>query len=557
MHNVYATKIETLQDCGGGCSFFFDVIAPLWEGATHEPRPLHRLCTLMRKMGARSFLAEELAAFSELTEEESAATIRCKNAVRAKAVRLTFFRSLPGSLSWHDLADGDLLGYAVVVTLTLPNGTVRKYVLESVVRAPTQWVKADGELETPFLATNYYVHCCRPFRTTIGTNLDSRVFEIVGTFFCQQNNLTHVCGHAALRAAINSAPFFRGEKLTNTKINQILGIDHELRKVGEYDEPEPDESDDSPSRGLNAKQLEEVIRSEGLDAHVVDFDLQTAVDYETYVYPLIESACPTILGVKREALDRKRPPVMHVVTAVGHTIDSDRWTPEARISYGSFPIVPLISSSNWADHFIVSDDNHGMYLTLPTDEVRNVLVPKYNPGLHAVAAIGIVPRGVTVSGYIAEQTAAWVMKRLWKIPEVGVNRWLGILKKGPFVCRTLLQERTDYVGAMESTVDSEEHGLSSAELDEIRGVLPKRFWVTEFTVPNLLNGNRSKLGDVVTRADATQAQVRNIECIVFAWMPGFARITPALRAGLPTWPLVGHVPILRTGGKPSPPRLEW
>src|SRR5687767_1574871 len=43
-----------LKDCGLRFSFFFDLIEK--ECGTHPCPPLHRICSLMRKMGVQSFV---------------------------------------------------------------------------------------------------------------------------------------------------------------------------------------------------------------------------------------------------------------------------------------------------------------------------------------------------------------------------------------------------------------------------------------------------------------------------------------------------------------------
>src|SRR5207245_4114204 len=136
----------------------------------------------------------------------------------------------------------------------------------------------------------------------------------------------------------------------------------------------------------------------------------------------------------------------HVLAVVGHTLNSDRWTPEARHGYGAFPISPYISTSAWADHFIVGDDNFGMYVTLPSESIRNMLVPKYNPNLNASLAIGLVPSDVNVTGYYVEQSAASLATKIIEHTNpTALNRWFHLLKETRqresvqrLVCRTLL-----------------------------------------------------------------------------------------------------------------------
>ena len=74
MKNAFATKQKLLESCQVPFSFY-QFIDDLWHRGTNS-HPLHRLCTLMRKMKAKSFMREELALNEELLEEQNMATAR-------------------------------------------------------------------------------------------------------------------------------------------------------------------------------------------------------------------------------------------------------------------------------------------------------------------------------------------------------------------------------------------------------------------------------------------------------------------------------------------------
>lgn len=501
----------------------------------------------MRKMGVASLVREELDKFQELEDEKSAATIRCAGNVTATATRLSFFQEYPAGGDWHKLNEAGLLGYAVIVTLTLPDEPPRTFVLEAVIRVPMIRLPSGDNL----ILSNHYVHCARDFETTVGTAGDRCNYKLPGTFFCQQNALTHVCAHAALRTAINSSPLYTGKKLENSMINKVVGIDHSKdHRVGKY-KTDVGKTD----QGLSPQQIQTAVKSLGFGAHVWDFEGSPVVDYAEYLYPLIESGCPVILGVRR-------PRVAHVLAVLGHTVNSDRWTPDARAGYGGLPNSRFISASAWADHFIIADDNFGMYVTLPTDSVRNFTVPKYNHELHAAVAIGIVPAGVSLPGFFADQLACLVATRLIEGTIPAANRWFQLLKDHlgkpgeHLVSRSILQHRDAYVGALMAAEDGKGAKLGVQEEGILRKELPDRFWVTEITLPNLLTGNKRKLGDIVARADATEKDLQTRDAQVFAWLPGAAWTGAKLSNPPLAWPIQGHIEILRGTG-PTRPKLEW
>src|SRR5436190_21544551 len=100
MKDTFANAGPTLVDCGPGFSFFYDLIRKECNGLS--PAPMHRICTLMRKMGAQCFLREELMPNQELSEEQQSAAVRTRGSVGLKAVRLTFFGDVAKDGTWRE-----------------------------------------------------------------------------------------------------------------------------------------------------------------------------------------------------------------------------------------------------------------------------------------------------------------------------------------------------------------------------------------------------------------------------------------------------------------------
>lgn len=532
MDGAFASTESKLVDCRKNYSFYFNLIEKELAGQNNTA-PIHRICTLMRKMGVESLLREELALSNELIEERDAYAIRSGSGITttAKAVRFTFFRKMPDSGDWRELGDDDIMGYAVILTLVIP-GNVHSYVYEAVVRPPSLYIAGKWRA-----VSNYYVHCTKVFDTTVGTTASKRNFKFPGTFFCQQNGLTHVCAHAALRIALNNWPAYGGQKVTSKIINDALNIDHTAGKQ-------------IPNGGLSAPAIKGVVQKLGHQVFTAEFVTNPGIDYDEFVYPLIESSCPVVLGIVK-------PDIAHVVAVLGHTLNSDRWA-EARHTYGAFPRYPYIPTASWADHFIVSDDNFGMYVTLPTEGIRNLLVPKHNPNLHAAIAIGLTPQAGKISGYIAEQSAAAIGNKLiTNVVAAPSNRWLTHLKIAdsagqlinPIVCRTMMCTKTQYVDLMTKAEDERSNKLNAAEIDLLNKSLPAQFWITEITTPNLYSGNKRKLGDIITLIDPTDPQIVAQQFHIFAWLTGICWHGPGLKNPAINWSIKGHIPLIR--GIPS------
>jgi len=556
MDGVFAKSEPELIPCGVGYSFFHDLIEPNWP----ENQPLHRLCSLMRKMRAQSFVREDLEPTGEIAEEAQALRSCSEFSgadISVKATRLSFFRECPGA--WEEVGEKDFLGYAVVLQ-PFENGSPvdirgRKlaYVQECVAAPPA--VVLPDQVDGPRVegVSNYYPHCVAEFSTTIGQEGAAKSLSIEGSFFCQQNALTHVCAHAALRMAINSSPLYpakKAEKLTNKRINELLGID--------FSQPRQVEA---IRNGLTKGQIEHIVSNFGLQPTSIDFPNNQKIDYAEYIYPMIESKMPVILGLGCRAGG-------HVVAVLGHTANTDRWEPQARSGYGSFPLTRYHSSASWADHFIISDDNFGMYVTLPRNMVRNFIAPKFNPNVYAETAVGLVPTGIDVSGYDAESLAARAADMLLgrALHESNPCRWLDFLRgeedtagqhDHPYlVCRTVLVEADRYCHELFSHTDSEGNEVSAPMRNFVRQQLPERVWVSELSLLDLYSANKTKLGDVLVKADADREAHQSGKSLVFAWLPGVAWFGELLGRQIRDWPLTGHIPFLRHNDGPLP-ALEW
>jgi hypothetical protein len=549
MKNVFSNIDPVLVLCESNYSFFFDFVAK--EMAGPKTAPLHRVCSLMRKMKVKCFVREELEENSEIKEELAAVALRADRKVQAKAIRYTFFRTAPANGSWKALEDTDVLGYVVVLKLepelpvpaVNPQTTIYAYILEAVI-VPPHVVLEGGAVER---VTNYYVHSCRQYETTVGKTADNKTFRLTGTFFCQQNGFTNACAHAALRMAMNSWPAYRGQKVTFEAINKILNVDHSrFRNV--------------LNDGLDAKHIADVIRALGHEPDVAEFWLRPDISYEEYIYPHIESGCPVILGLANARFG-------HVVAVVGHTLNSDRWA-EARHMYGAVPQASYLSAAGWADHFIVNDDNFGMYVTLPTEAIKNIIVPKYNPNLFASVGVGVLPgkpvtlgpnAEVSIAGYNAEQLASMFLHKLLReTTPAPDNRWFNLLKGGSqaLVCRTVFRVKADYVKSLAEMCDERGNKISGGDVQFVERLLPESVWVTEIMTPNLYAGNKRKLGEILSKTRATEADIRDRKTLVFGWLAGVRWHGSGLKSGPKDWPILGHVALAR--GIPAEKcKLEW
>lgn len=77
MEDTFAKRREVLKPCGAGDMSFFSLIEDMSRGLRKPGKgqfnvdPLHRLCTMMRKMKTEAVLLEELKLNNELRDERS------------------------------------------------------------------------------------------------------------------------------------------------------------------------------------------------------------------------------------------------------------------------------------------------------------------------------------------------------------------------------------------------------------------------------------------------------------------------------------------------------
>ena len=558
MFGVYSKAAPDVRSCEAGkpgFSFYFDLIAPIWRNCQAEGA-IHRLCSLMRKMRAKTLLREELDPNQEILQEFDDLEMRVgkKFPRDPKAIRFSFFSApCPDKDKWREqLPATSFLGYAVVLEAGLPtdvplvserypSGTVA-YVLEAVTRPPA-WATDDGKgAYATKGVTNYYVHCQKQFKTTIGPQGASAEYALNGAFFCQQNNMTHVCAHAALRMILNTADGLVDHKVTNRELNTILGIDHSKAFVGE---------------GLSPAQILAIPQCLGLNTLAGNFLVQPTVDYAEWAYPLVESGYPVLLAFNpTHALG-------HVVVLLGHTMNSDKWDCEAHLAYRPEAFWTYHASAAWVDHFVINDDNFGMYTCMPPGYLRSKLLPQYDSTQRATFAVAFLPPSLDVPPYLAEKVAIELVRNFLEAHAPGPNnRWLYRIwqqlqhgEKG-IVGRTLGCKRDAYIAHLKAEADSDGQG-PIVDIPKELSEAPDDLWLTEISLPDLYTANKHKLGDILSDAKAEVRGGQKSVKYVWGWLPTTQIPSNPQTSVMPAvWPLTGHIPLLRPD-RVLGPASEW
>jgi hypothetical protein len=250
--------------------------------------------------------------------------------------------------------------------------------------------------------------------------------------------------------------------------------------------------------GLYTHEIEEVLKKYGYSVILRDFSLDPSYDYKDFVYRYIESKCPVFLIFSTRG-------GLHVVPVLGHTLNTDMWKPEAESFYlqavGSR--LNYKSTSSWVDHFIIHDDNFGMYFCLPLDSLKQGKQPI--SGLEVQYALAVIPNGVKTASWEAEKASSIITQSYLKIlidSGVRLDEWSYRIatSQRPVVNRTMLLCRDDYSKSLDMN-DFQGNRFSQSEKETLLSDLPHYFWLTEISLPDLYTANKSKVIDVFYRAD--------------------------------------------------------
>lgn len=470
-------------------------------------RAFHRICSLMRKMGVKTAIVENIEPDSTIIKKEKEALNRYfDHDVTMKIFRLNFSReNIENEEGLREInKNNSILANAMIVNFK-ENGKWHSYVFSAIVGIPKMKHK---NREFYIQPSNNYIHIARNFECHIQCSDDIYAYRIYGTYFCQQNYFTSVCAHAALCMVINNQRSLKNSILEPEDLNIHLGINHKSKKLSK---------DGNNDVHVSTIDITEFLDKNGFDTEIRNFfsldGNSPSDDYSEFLYRHIESRHHCLLVFSTREEDE-----MHIVPIMGHTLNTDLWKPEAEIVYSNNIIrtddigFEHRSASAWVDHFIIHDDNFGMYYCLPIDLLRRRTTLNEDPVFRAIKAIVIKSKGLKTLASVAEKHSLEIMERnifdifLGVIPNIHKDRtqnyWLYMIidsiinKKNTFVVRTLLTTKEDFQQNM-NQCDYEGVSFTENEKNNIMEVLPERFWLTELTFPDLYTANGTKLVDVI------------------------------------------------------------
>ncbi len=427
---------------------------------------LRRIFSLARKHAFESLLIEEIDSTTcgVLTDDDAALALRRSDFQRSVTHRISFFRSSTTSAP----KENDFIGYvAFKRNFFGPSQTSRAHVFESVV-PPSR-----GRDE------NNFIHAWRTYDvvTTQGR------FKANGILYAQQNDLTFVCAHVALRSLLST--LLPNGDTTYPEINRVCSVDHKTRLVGEGEGLEPDD-------------METVLKHFGFFiekvVHEPNKNLLLPTDFQRHIYGAIESGYPSLIGFELEARPNASAGARHIIPVLGHTFNEDTWLPDAQRAYfgGKLSYYP---SENWLSTFVVHDDNFGPYLCLPRHFLKKD---------HFRLLYGVKREITTFSALEAEAIAFGFCDAFRKsFPKGGdwYNRFAVFAERGWLVLRTMLVRKENYLNHLRAIKSWEGAPFETSALTQFGAALPPHFWMVEASAPELFAASRRKFGEILVAAD--------------------------------------------------------
>ncbi|MCA9418405.1 MAG: hypothetical protein KC917_19170 [Candidatus Omnitrophica bacterium] len=290
----------------------FSVFGFLEERFPNFHRPLHRIFSQARHHRAESIILERIEQSEDIRQENEDLEIRCSlpEGFESDLWRVSFFdESVTNQKSLEGVSEESFLGYAIIKRDAISRHD-RPRVYESVFRKSNH--------------LNNYVRGEKQWNCRV----NGRDFPVVGYLYAQQNNLTNVCAHVAVRTV--ATRFHRDGDMTYREMNQVLGIDHR----GEHLLGE--------ERGLFTNEIIQLIDQAGASYSHLNYPREgddiggttseeswnERAPYQNLIYPSIESGFPALL-----AFNTSDPSMGHVVPVLGHTFNEDAWIPQADFGY--------------------------------------------------------------------------------------------------------------------------------------------------------------------------------------------------------------------------------
>ena len=479
-------------------------------------------------------VVESLGNPDDLREENEDLKQHSSDFAGSTAQRLSFFKKkFSTKRGLASAKDRDFIGYAI-----LKADSALSFGRSGVIRRVYESVMASSRHDNNFIRGSQDWPC----------RVDGRQFKVNGYLYAQQNGVTNICAHVALRTA--AARFHPAGDMSYREMNQLLGFDQVNKKT----------------EGLDLQQMVKVLEAAGATCFQADYSQANvnAPPFQKYLYGSIESGYPAIIIFGTTAADGS----LHAIPIFGHTFNQDTWVPNAEDSY--FKVgegTKYIPSESWLSMFVAHDDNWGSNYCIPrhylqpwqTEEPTPTPtpVPPTNPvnpnpdenGMEnfvpSVAhIISTMPKGVKLNPLRAEVIGAdFLFTILPQLPAENnpwAQRLLRYANKNQLVLRPYLLDPAEYTTHLAKIKDWHYKSIRSDLVSALKTNLTKeRLWMIELSVPELFSANLRKVGEVLVRAEILPTEDRDFGSFVLARLPGYFAL---FDGGTPSSPNFQFIP---------------
>lgn len=503
-------------------------VLSLWDIAetlipSHDMRrPLDRICELMRKHDTKSvaihYNIQKERYFSRTCTHLKKYLKDVNEFANLINVRQILFLScsidsLRKSNFPKTLKKENVLGMCIIVKLQFKSpvgqilsGEIVDFVYEAVLRFPA----GQAEMTEPSGLPNNYYHVF----SDILFYICNKKFSLLASYFCQSDGVEAVCAQASLRMALFHSELRLTDIPSYRTMNNI--VKRQRRKI-----PWLASKTFNPFEGYYITDFETLLKSQNMKPLILECRKNPTVSPYEWAYLLVESGIPTLIVFSPSLKQAKQRRSLHVIPVVGHTTNYDEWLPPAHSFYKHFEGFSIfeqcrtfLPSSSWVSHLIVQDDLLGPYHCLGERDLITTRGWRKRALLKSRIeyVIGMVPTksGFSISPYSAQWYAAHCFKRNWHryldfLPQPWQRRFKQ--REGPLanhktlVLRTQLIGREDYLKHLTESRDycQVKAKLSSAVQKKLLRKLPKKFWMSEFTCPQIYTVNRAKFGEVLIK----------------------------------------------------------
>lgn len=401
---------------------------------------VRRIFSLARKLDLCSFLVESIDSHNERIQEDDNLLRQCNcDFTNSQVWRVSFFASEKD----HRPALDDFLGYAVIRKEFFKNRRHNLFIYESILKPYRH------ELH------NNFIHCKRTYKVAYPFG----IFDITGVLYAQQNGLSFVCAHVALRSVL-SLLLPEGD-ISYAEINQ-------LAEITQY-----------PVPGLRTHEITQILAKKNIiskEESPASLEKTKKVSFYSSLYGNIESGCPSLLAFNTTNSS-------HVVPVIGHTFNEDTWVSDARKFY--FGLNEYYSSEGWLSTYIIHDDNFGPYLCIP----RN-FIEKGN-FLHLW---GLNQCKDALCFEKTELVALEILNSFIDLNPMLYISWydrlVHFVKNKQIVLRSIFIRREQYIQFLQN------YWLEEYILDRFKK-LPEFFWMVEISCPELFSATRAKFGEIL------------------------------------------------------------